>query len=82
MLPSGTIQQAVGCLKAVKKKLFGKYFVARGFNVWLVVHALAKLREMGVDEFSSTILISQRAMFRDGMPGVVGEFAGEGKLLR
>jgi hypothetical protein len=46
MLPSGTIQQAVRTLKAVKKKLFGKNFFAGGFDVWLMVHALSKLREM------------------------------------
>src|SRR5271155_4323476 len=37
---------------------------------------------MGVDELASAILVSERTVVLDGVPGVVGEFSGKRQLLR
>ena len=63
-----------GCSRSVED------LVARRLNVFVVVHSLSMLRCRQVDGLSRAALVPQGSVFRDRMPRVVRQVAGEGEL--
>lgn len=65
-----------------QQKLLREGFGAVRLSMSRVIHGLAQLRKLRVNELSGAVLVSERTMRGRCVPWVIGKNIGEGELFR